>query len=98
MDIPAGKMKISVNKSAGGHKGVASVLRALKTENVTRFRVGTWKSKKWHDRNLNKLVVAKFSPSEQLQLKKTRAMAAEALTLAINEGTEKAMNEFNSRN
>ncbi|KKR45619.1 MAG: Peptidyl-tRNA hydrolase [Parcubacteria group bacterium GW2011_GWB1_40_14] len=88
MDIPAGKMKISVNKSAGGHKGVASVLRALKTENVTRFRIGTWKAKKWHERDLNKLVVAKFSPSEQLLLKKSMKMAGEA----------KAMNEYNSRN
>src|SRR3989338_8015283 len=98
MDIPAGKMKISVNKSAGGHKGVASVLRALKTENVTRFRIGTWKAKKWHERDLNKLVVAKFSPSEQLLLKKSMKMAGEALTLAANEGIEKAMNEYNSRN
>ena len=98
MDIPAGKMKISVNKSAGGHKGVASVLRALKTENVTRFRIGTWKAKKWHERDLNKLVVAKFSPSEQLLLKKSMKMAGEALSLAANEGIEKAMNEYNSRN
>ena len=98
MDIPAGKMKIFVNKSAGGHKGVASVLRALKTENVTRFRIGTWKAKKWHERDLNKLVVAKFSPSEQLLLKKSMKMAGEALTLAANEGIEKAMNEYNSRN
>src|SRR3989344_7463182 len=75
MDIPIGKMKISVNKSAGGHKGVASVLRALKTENVTRFRMGTWKAKKWHERDLNKLVVAKFSSSEQLLLKKSMKMA-----------------------
>ena len=98
MDIPAGKMKISVNKSAGGHKGVASVLRALKTENVTRFRIGTWKAKKWHERDLNKLVVAKFSPSEQLLLKMSMKMAGEALSLAANEGIEKAMNEYNSRN
>lgn len=95
MDIPVGKMKISINKSAGGHKGVASVLRALKTENVTRFRIGTWKSTKWHDRNLNKLVVAKFTPSEQVQIKKAQKMASEALSITITESVEAAMNQYN---
>lgn len=95
MDIPIGKMKISINKSAGGHKGVASVLRALKTENVTRFRIGTGKTAKWHDRDLNKLVVAKFSPSEEPLIKKVMKHATEALTMAVSAGVEAAMNEYN---
>ncbi|OHA46584.1 MAG: aminoacyl-tRNA hydrolase [Candidatus Terrybacteria bacterium RIFCSPLOWO2_01_FULL_44_24] len=97
MDIPVGRMKISVGKSAGGHKGVASCLRALKTLDVARFRIGTGKSIKWHERDLNKLVIAKFSPPEEQQLKKINKAASGALTLAINEGVEAAMNEYNQQ-
>ncbi len=97
MDIPLGTIKISVNKSAGGHKGVASVMRALKTEEIARIRIGTGKSAKWRDRNLNKLVVGKFSPGEEPKIKKGVKLAAEALGLCAEEGAVAAMNEFNQR-
>lgn len=40
LDIPFGKFKLSFNKSAGGHRGVESVIRALKTQAFVRVRVG----------------------------------------------------------
>lgn len=95
MDIPLGRMKISFAKSAGGHKGVASCLRALKTEEAWRFRIGTGKSSKWRERNLNKLVIAKFSAGEALKLAHTLRDVSEALTLTIAESPEAAMNEYN---
>ncbi len=40
IDLPFGKIKISKNSSSAGHKGVESVIDALKTKNFTRIRVG----------------------------------------------------------
>lgn len=40
LDIPFGKYKISFNKSSGGHKGVESIIRAVKTQAFMRVRVG----------------------------------------------------------
>src|SRR3990167_5086571 len=40
LDIPFGKFKISFNKSSGGHKGVESIIKAVKTQAFTRIRVG----------------------------------------------------------
>src|SRR3972149_6092102 len=40
IDLPLGKIKISFNRSAGGHNGLQSVIRALKTEEFLRIRVG----------------------------------------------------------
>jgi PTH1 family peptidyl-tRNA hydrolase len=40
IDLPLGKFKISVGKSSGGHKGVESVIKAVKTKNFIRIRVG----------------------------------------------------------
>ena len=39
--LPLGRMKISYNKSSGGHNGLESVIKAVKTEAFPRLRVGT---------------------------------------------------------
>src|SRR3989344_1127502 len=41
LDIPLGHAKQSYGKSSGGHKGVQSVIRALKTKDFWRIRIGT---------------------------------------------------------
>ena len=40
LDLPIGKFKISFNKSSGGHRGVESIIKAIKTEAFTRVRIG----------------------------------------------------------
>ena len=40
IDLPLGKIKISFGKNSGGHKGVESVIKAVKTINFTRVRIG----------------------------------------------------------
>src|SRR3989344_5466832 len=40
LDIQLGRFKISYGKNSGGHKGVESVMRALKTKNFVRIRIG----------------------------------------------------------
>lgn len=39
-DIPLGSYKISFGRGAAGHKGVLSVINALKTQNFWRLRIG----------------------------------------------------------
>jgi hypothetical protein len=40
IDLPLGTMKISFNKSSGGHRGLESIIKALKTKEFTRIRIG----------------------------------------------------------
>ncbi len=40
LDLPFGTTKISFNKSSGGHKGLESIIKAVKTEKFARIRVG----------------------------------------------------------
>ena len=40
LDLPLGEMKISFNRGSGGHKGVESLMKVLKTKKFTRVRVG----------------------------------------------------------
>ena len=41
LDIPFGNCKLSFEKDSAGHKGVESVMRALKTKKFFRIRIGT---------------------------------------------------------
>src|ERR1700733_6443483 len=40
LDLPFGSAKISFNKSSGGHKGLESIIKNIKTEKFARIRVG----------------------------------------------------------
>lgn len=93
-DLPLGAAKISKNKSAGGHRGVASVIRALKTENFGRLRIGLQPSAKKHQ-DAMKLILSKYKPKEEKILKKIIKKAVLVMETATNESLDKAMSEFN---
>ena len=40
VDLPIGKMKISYDRSSGGHNGLGSIIKALKSEEFIRIRIG----------------------------------------------------------
>ena len=92
-DLPLGKIKISFGKSSGGHKGVESIIKALKTKEFWRIRIGIQSSKK-HIR-AEKLVLQKFKPEEEKVFAKVVKTAAEAAETMILESPEKAMSLFN---
>jgi len=92
-DLGLGKLRISKNRSSGGHKGVQSIINELKTKDFIRFRIGI-KSKR-RPKNLDKFVLKKFTKQEKETIKKAVENCVEALELALKQGLEKAMNEYN---
>ena len=101
IDLPLGKIKISFGKSSGGHKGVESVIKAVKTINFTRVRIGISATnakgavKKPSGDKFLDYIVGKFKPAELAEMKKVAKKAAEALSVIVAEGVDKAMGEFN---
>ena len=100
--LPLGRMKISFNKSSGGHNGLESVIKAVKTEAFPRIRIGTaaanakGDAKIPHgDEKIEKFILGDFKPDELKVLKKVAKRAAEAVEMIVKEGREKAMNVFN---
>ncbi len=91
-DIILGKAKLSFGKSSAGHKGVESVIRALKSKDFWRFRIGIGGKR---DVPAEKLVLKKFTPEETKLIKKIVKKTIEALEKTIKEGPEKAMNDYN---
>ena len=79
LDIEFGSFKNSFEKNSGGHKGVESIIKALKTNRFYRLRIGTSvrallkareQSDKKRDAFVIDFVLAKFSPKEQGVIKK----------------------------
>ena len=101
IDLPLGKIKISFGKNSGGHKGVESVIKAVKTINFTRVRIGISRAnakgvvKKPSGDKFLDYIVGKFKPAELAEIKKAAKKSAEALRVIVSDGAEKAMGEFN---
>lgn len=91
-DIPLRKAKLSFGKHSAGHKGVESVIRALKTRDFWRFRIGIAGKR---DVPAEKLVLKKLLPEERRLTTKIIKKTIEALVTALQEGPEKAMNKYN---
>ena len=102
LDLPFGSAKISFNKSSGGHKGLESIIKALKTEKFARIRIGisptnsSGKIKKPSgEETVMKVILGKFKPDELSELKKLTKRVSEALKTFVSSGLEKAMTGFN---
>lgn len=101
LDIPFGSYKISFNKSSGGHRGVESIIRTVKTEAFVRVRIGIAASqsavrKSQEDAAVEKIILGKFNADQMAVLKKMSKNIAEGLTVLITESREKAMSQYHS--
>lgn len=90
LDLPLGAMRISYNRGSGGHKGVESIERALKTREFIRIRIGIGKKG-----DVEKHILSRFTPKELEELKSVFKRAAMAVETIASDGYEKAMTEFN---
>lgn len=102
LDMPIGKIKIMFNRGSGGHKGVESIIRAIKTEAFVRIKIGicpttpSGKPKKPTGDKLLDFIVGRFRDNEFDKIKAVSKRVAEALYVIIADSREAAMNEFNS--
>ena len=102
LDLPFGSSKISFNKSSGGHRGLESIIKSIKTEKFARIRVGispttsTGKIRKPQgEEAVTKVILGKFKSEELLELKKLSKKVNTALETFVSGGIEKAMTGFN---
>jgi len=102
IDMVIGKGKIVFGKNSGGHRGIDSIKRAVKTKEYIRVKIGispstpTGKIKKPKgEEKVIKHVLGKFSPKEQPIIKKQIKKTVETLEKIVTEGYMKAMNGFN---
>lgn len=102
LDIPVGSLKVSFNKSSGGHNGLESIIKKVKSREFVRIRVGvsphtpTGKIRKPKgEEAVLKFLLGKFKEDELKILKKQSKEIAEIISLISAEGYQKAMSIYN---
>ena len=104
LDLPLGTLKMVFGRGSGGHKGVESVMRAIKTENFARIRIGISASGKKNqvkkvsgEEKIIKYVIGKWKPSEEAARKNVLKKAAESVRLFAVEGISSATQFANTK-
>ncbi|MEW5800880.1 MAG: aminoacyl-tRNA hydrolase [bacterium] len=96
MDLPLGRMRIREEGSAGGHRGLSSIIQYLGTSYFARLRIGIGRPEALHD--AKEYVLEKFSKEEQAVLAYVLEAVAECVEVFLTEGILSAGNKFNGLN
>ena len=102
IDLPIGKMKISFNRSSGGHNGLESIIKKLKTKEFVRIRIGISPltpsdkiRKPKGEKAILKFLLGKFKDNELKELKKITKKVEKIIETWALEGKDKAMSLYN---
>jgi PTH1 family peptidyl-tRNA hydrolase len=93
--LPLGAVKIKAKGSAGGHKGLASIIERLGTKDFSRLRLGIGKDV--INKDLSDYVLSTFKKDEIAVLDKVLDEAVAIMEAWIAEGTDSCMSLYNRK-
>lgn len=91
--LPLGALRLRPRGSDGGHKGLASIIYHLGTDEFPRLRIGIGSPK---EEDATEYVLSPFSTEEMKMLPKVLEQASDACLMVTSCGLKKAMNQFNA--
>ena len=95
LDLPFGTLRVRPRGSSAGHNGIASVIGALDTQEITRIRLGVGPDYPVGDGA--RYVLSQFKKSQYPVLDQVLDSAAEAVRVILKDGAQAAMNRFNRK-
>jgi PTH1 family peptidyl-tRNA hydrolase len=102
IDLPLGSLKISFNRSSGGHNGLESVIKKVKSREFVRIRIGVSPvtpsgklRKPKGEEAVLKFLLGKYKEDELKEIKKISKKVGEIIEMVASEGKDKAMTLFN---
>ncbi len=96
MDVEFGRIKIATRGGAGGHKGVASIIGHLGTNEFARMKIGV--GRPGNERPAESYVLGRFNDSEKESVNQVLENAAEAAEIFVVQGVAEAPAQYNRRN
>ncbi|HKV91679.1 MAG TPA: aminoacyl-tRNA hydrolase [Candidatus Angelobacter sp.] len=96
LDLPLGMIRVRARGSSAGHNGMQSIINALQTEEIARIRIGVAPDDP--RKGGAKYILAPFRKSMLEPLDEALELAAQAVTVIVNESITVAMNRFNKKN
>jgi len=101
LDLPLSKIRIRQDGSAGGHKGVGSIITELGSQNFIRIRVGIGRPVKnegfteLSEDEIIAYVLSDFTRDEKQAITQVVPTVNEAILCLLTEGPVAAMNRYN---
>ncbi|MBD3272682.1 MAG: aminoacyl-tRNA hydrolase [Elusimicrobia bacterium] len=92
--IPTGNLRLRRSGSSGGHKGLQSIIETIQTSAFPRLRVGIGPIPKEVDPSL--FVLQPLSRQDRDGLRRAVERASDCVRMWVDEGIEKAMNNYNA--
>lgn len=93
LSLPLGRMRIREKGSAGGHRGLESICRALGSEEIPRLRLGIGEEHMPEDKA--EFVLADFPPDRREALDAMIGKACDAVKMILRDGASRAMAVYN---
>ena len=98
LDLPLGRIRIRERGSAGGHRGIQSIVDSLNSQDFPRIRVGLGRPPEVRSEDeVAAYVLSEFTTDEQPLVTEAVARVAEALEILLSGGIADAMNRFNQK-
>jgi len=93
LDLEVGKLRLRPRGQSGGHKGMASVMEHLRSEQVARLKIGIGRPE--HGGDTIRYVLSPFDDRQWQELETVWERVLQAVEVWLREGLETAMNRFN---
>ena len=101
LDLPIGRIRLRAHGSAGGQRGLLSIIKETGSQEFARLRVGVGRPQDDSQRGQagRRTVIAHvlrgFTPEEEALMAPVRERVADALDCVLSEGLERAMDRYN---
>jgi PTH1 family peptidyl-tRNA hydrolase len=93
INMKLGRIRMKKRGSAGGHKGLESVISALGRDDFARLRIGI--AAEIHKGDITRYVLTPFKRNQRKNVSHLLLLAREALECWVANGMDVAMNKFN---
>ena len=95
INLEVGKIRIKKRGSAGGHKGLESIIKTLGSGEFMRLRVGI--ATEAHKGDITNYVLTPFKRKDLRNVSHLISLAKDAVICLVENGPDKAMAKFNKK-
>jgi PTH1 family peptidyl-tRNA hydrolase len=97
LNLELGQIRIRKRGSAGGHKGVESIIQYLNSKDIPRLRIGIGKPSINSNFDYASYVLSNFKDNEKDKISEVIQLSTEAIKTVIEDGLVKAMRKYNRK-